>query len=59
MVRYESSEKLLNALLIPQISKDDYADFHDFSVYFVMEIFIRRLTLSVENLKQGSVWLIK
>jgi HEPN domain-containing protein len=28
----ESSEKLLKALLISQISKDDYPDFHDFSV---------------------------
>jgi hypothetical protein len=28
----ESSEKLLKALLISQTSKDDYADFHDFSV---------------------------
>ena len=31
----ESSEKLLYALLISQISKDDYADFHDFSTCFV------------------------
>jgi hypothetical protein len=31
----ESSEKPLHALLITQISKDDYADFHDFSKCFV------------------------
>jgi hypothetical protein len=30
-----SSEKLLHAPLITQISKDDYADFHDFSKCFV------------------------
>ena len=31
----ESSEKLLHALSITQISKDDYTDFHDFSMCFV------------------------
>jgi PTS system mannose-specific IIA component len=31
----ESSEKLLHALSITQISKDDYADFHNFSMCFV------------------------
>ena len=31
----ESSEKLLLALSITQISKDDYADFHDFSMCLV------------------------
>jgi len=31
----ELSEKILNGLLISQISKDDYADFHGFSLRFV------------------------
>jgi hypothetical protein len=31
----ESSERILQALLITQISKDDYADFNDFSMCFV------------------------
>ncbi|MCJ7747408.1 MAG: hypothetical protein MUP27_06665, partial [Desulfobacterales bacterium] len=35
IVLLESSEKLLHALLITQISKDDYADFHDFLKCFV------------------------
>jgi hypothetical protein len=30
----ESSEKLLHALLITQISKEDYTDFLDFSMHF-------------------------
>jgi hypothetical protein len=31
----ESYEKLLHALSITQISKEDYADFHNFSMCFV------------------------
>jgi len=30
----ESSEKLLHALLITQILKEDYTDFPDFPIYF-------------------------
>jgi hypothetical protein len=32
---HESSEKLLHALLIIQISKEDYTDFPDFSMHFI------------------------
>jgi hypothetical protein len=35
MNNFESSEKLLHALLITQISKEDYTDFPDFSMHFV------------------------
>jgi len=32
---HENSEKLLHALLIIQISKEDYTDFPDFSMHFI------------------------